>query len=68
MMLARSWHGGWNSRGRGASHSGAGCSLLLQHGPVERVVVLVVQGAEEDPKNVASYYLAAVLVELSQPT
>ena len=51
MMLTRSGHGGWNSRGRGASHSGAGGSLLLQHGPVEGVVVLVVEGAEEDPEH-----------------
>ena len=65
MMLTRSGHGGWNSRGRGASHSGTGCSLLLQHGPVEGVVVLVVQGSEEDPNYGP---LAAVLVKLAKPT
>jgi len=63
MMLARSGHRGWNSRGRGASHGSAGCSLLLQHGPVEGVVVLVVQGSEEDPKQLPEIHVVWSLLE-----
>ena len=51
MTLARSRHGGRGHRGRGASHCSAGRRLLLQHGPVEGVVVLVVQRTEKDPAS-----------------
>ena len=51
MTLARSWHGWRSHRGRGAPHGRTGRGLLLQHGPVEGVVVLVVQRAEKDPAN-----------------
>jgi len=63
MMLARSWHGGWNSRGGRASHCSAGGRLLLQHGPVEGVVVLVVQGSEEDPKQLPEIHVVWSLLE-----
>ena len=51
MTLARSRHGWRSHRSRGASHGSTGRGLLLQHGPVEGVVVLVVQRAEKDPVN-----------------
>jgi len=63
MMLTRSGHGGWNSGGSGASYSGTGCSLLLQHGPVEGVVVLVVQGSEEDPEQLPEIHVVWSLFE-----
>ena len=47
---ARARHGRGSHRRDGASHSSAGSSLLLQHRPVERVVVLVVQCPEQDPE------------------
>ena len=47
---ARSRHGRGSHRRNGASHSSTGSSLLLQHRPVERVVVLVVQCPEQDPE------------------
>lgn len=34
----------------GPADGGAGRGLLLQHRPVERVVILVVQGTEQDPE------------------
>ena len=47
---ARARHGRGSHRRNGASHSSTGSSLLLQHRPVERVVVLVVQCPEQDPE------------------
>jgi len=63
MMLARSGHGWWDSRGGSASHGSTGCSLLLQHRPVEGVVVLVVEGAEEDPEELPEIHVVGSLLE-----
>lgn len=53
---------------RGTLHSGGGQScLLLQHGPVERVVVLVVQRAEEDPEQLPQVHVVGSLLETKPP-
>jgi len=63
MTLARSRHGWRSHRSRGASHGSTGRGLLLQHGPVEGVVVLVVQRAEKDPKELPEIHVVRSLFE-----
>jgi len=63
MTLARSWHGGRGDRGRGSPYGSAGSSLLLQHSPVEGVVILVVQRTEEDPKELPEIHVVWSLLK-----
>ena len=37
--------------------------LLLQHGPVEGVIVLVIEGAEEDPEELPQVHVVGSLLE-----
>ena len=50
LSSARAWHSRRSHRSHGSPHSCARCRFLLQHCPVECVVVLVVQCAEQDPE------------------
>lgn len=63
LYLARPGHGGRRHGGGGSPHGGAGGGLLLQHGPVEGVVVLVVEGAEEDPEQLTEIHVVGGLLE-----
>ena len=45
----------------------AGSGLLLQHGPVEDVVVLVAEGAEQDPEQLAQVHVVGGLFEAQPP-
>jgi len=61
--LARSRHGGRSNGGGSSSDSSGGCGLLFQHCPVESVVVLVVQGSEEDPEQLSEIHVVGSLFE-----
>ena len=50
-LSARTRHGRRSHGSHRASHGSTRRSLLLQHGPVEGVVILVVQGSEQDPED-----------------
>jgi len=60
--LAPAGHG-WSLLCGGPTNSRCGRlrGLLLQHGPVEGVVVLVVQRAEEDPEQLAQVHVVGGL-------
>jgi hypothetical protein len=65
--LARPWHGGRGHGGRGSSDRGAGGSFLFQHGPVKGVVILVVEGAEEDAEQLPEIHVVRGLLEPQAP-
>ena len=66
-ILARPRHGGRSHGCRGSSDSGAGGSFLFQHGPVEGVVVLVVEGAEEDAEQLPEIHVVRGLLKPQAP-
>ena len=55
--------GSRGSDGDGARGGGNRGSLLLQHRPVEGVVVLVVEGAEEDSEELAQVHVVGAFLE-----
>ena len=54
-VSARPRHGRRGNLATRPSHGRTGSSLLLQHRPVERVVVLMVQRSEQDPDKNGVY-------------
>ena len=62
--------GAWCARqaGRGRLDGGSDGRLLLQHGPVERVVVLVVERAEENAEELTQVHVVGRLLEAQSAT
>merc|ERR1719193_1047113 len=57
VSASRSWHGWRSHRSSGATHSSTSSSLLLQHCPVEGVVILMVEGTEQDPEELSEIHV-----------
>lgn len=72
-LPTRLWYGGlrrlWLRRraDRPAAPARRVHRLLLHHGPVEGVVVLVVEGAEQDAEQLAQIHVVGRLVEPQAP-
>ena len=62
-ILAGPRHCGRGHRCRGSPDRGAGGSFLFQHGPVEGVVILVVEGAEQDAEQLPEIHVVRGLLE-----
>ena len=54
-------------RGRANLASPCESSLLLQHSPVKSVVILVIQGAEQDPEQLPQIHVIRAFLESQAP-
>jgi len=62
--LTASLSAGRGNRGSGRSPASLGSSsLLLQHRPIEGVVILVIEGPKEDPEQLAKVHVVRSLLE-----
>ena len=62
-ILARPRHCGRGHGCGGSPDSSTGGSFLFQHGPVESVVILVVEGSEEDAEQLPEIHVVWGLLE-----
>ena len=62
-ILAGPRHCGRGHGCRGSPDRGAGGSFLFQHGPVKGVVILVVEGAEQDAEQLPEIHVVRSLLE-----